>query len=1164
MDYISYVAPATVRTLVVPINQLVNKDLQKFLEILRRVRDVRTLDLTHNPGKFNPQAYPHGRIYYNFVTRDEDDETLFLHDFEPHRKTNIVIGIAKWKIDMNDDMIRNLKTELKKRYPSPISLFLMIFESPKDFETKVSEVYTIDESTLNMETKLCDLTSIFLNNFSTYASAYEHTTLRSPGNMNLDFRKGRKRHSSSFELNSDKVRQVQSRGRKMKLSANFFLIAGNLKMALTEFSEAIYNLRTASDYLWLASALDGLGLCLFLLTSIGVPYQLPSFLGNLLASASDFNVGSPLASPRSSFQTARMSGNFSRNSNTTDEISFNAISLENVKTSILSCGKLATLFYEYARSQDVEEVPQIVFSECLIRYCLLEVAINVNRKFNSDLMETILNNWVYDERKTSNDLECETLNQLCHYVLNTKFQSLSDCQQMKIFYTLAALYWRTNMNSKYTLMISRYINLIIASNEVFYGSSSEYNHLNRILDDYCVINNIVAENTNPTYLQKTQLTQLLMFCARINNYKAYVSYGFLALKHFHVFLNHEEQILIHKNLKSFASHVDNIPQYWDSRILVDLLYELDTNKIVEGETCTINVVLRNPYAFPVEVRNLKLSTTNDFPLKVMLSEFGETELNNFVSILKPYSETLISLSIVPLTPGTLEITGIIAAVDICRSESFSIQTTTPPSFLPKVHESRTESPTKTSKTWLINVVHSQPLLKIINLSLTDKWLMLLDGEHRQFRLDLKNISKTEINHLVSSFRDSTTELLTGELHNKSLQPTEIYEIEYQLLKRKAFKILNKEQLSNIKGTEQFHLDIEIMGKLGVKEASLVLVYSHQKDSSNEYQRTLTIPLNLTVYPSVELAGCDIIPLTSNTRFSKDNYGPCWNYLRDMNGQGQNSSQFCLVALDFVNMWSEQMEVCISSNEPKELNGKPIPSFEFTCFIQSRKNARVFVPLLRMDLDDDHLNQRIPSLRNKQFILDTKTPAAEQIFYKRSFWYREEILKRIRASWKVSATVKDSINAGRSGEIDIRGFKFSSKMIEILEIEKISIVLQLLDDKDTPVETNRVQLNEFYTIRVTIHNRFKIPIFGMVRHIPVCKDPPYAYEKKIMINGALQFSVESRIQPDTSRIFDLGIVFIEKGDYEWGAVFDELNGWDTGDIAIKKHHLQREQLKFTIQ
>lgn len=1161
MDYISYISPATVRSLVVPIQQLEQYDLRKIIDILKRVRDVRTLDLIHNPGKFNPQAYPHGHIYFNFITKDEDDETLFLHDFEPFRKTNIVIGVAKWNVLLNDDSIRKMKTELQKRYPSPISQFILIFECPKDYETKVSEVYTIDESTLNMETKLCDLTSRFLSNFSTYASAYEHTTLRSPGNMTRSISNLRKKHTASFELNAEKMKLLGSKGRKLKLSANFYLIAGNLKNALNEFSEAIYNLNFASDYLWLASALDGLGVCLFLLTSIGVPYQLPAFLENLIASTDDLKSGAtPLASPRSSFQIPRTSSSFSRSID-----SLSTVAPKVVENTILRCGKLSAIFYEKAINGGTEQVPQIVFSECLIRYCLFEVSINANQKFDSELIKQILNPIGFNKLHLAENFKSEAFHSLCYFILNTKFKQLSDCQQMKIYHSLACLYFKTNMKMKYCLLVSCFLDSIIGSDKIVYGSKIEYDYLDNLLEEYCTINNIMKKNTGPNHVQVRKLNQVLKFCEKISYYKAYIHYGFIGLDNFRNLLTNDEQIEIHKNVQAFSLMVTELPEYWDSRIFVDFQYEVESEKIVEGETCTVSVLLRNPYAFEIEIKDLKLSTLDNFPLKVSAYDFSETEnFNTFISnILKPYSELVISLDIIPERPGKLEIDGVIAAVDICKTKKFAVYREQPNSFLPKVNKNPLELPLREAKTWAISVVHTQPLLKIVTIGLSDKWLMLLEGERRRFKVELKNISKTEINHLISKFKDSTTELLTAELNNKSLQPSEIYEIEYQLLKRKPFKILNKDQLSNIKGYQPFHLDVEIMGKLGVKEASLFLEYSYQKDASIEFQRNLTIPVNLTVYPSVELAGCDIIPLTSNTKFNEINSDICWKYLGELKQKGANLTQFCLLALDFVNMWSEQMEIIIDGKEFIHLNEEMLPEFKSTCLIHSRKNARVFIPILRMDLDDDYLNQRIPSLRNRQFVIDTKTPAAEQLFIKNSFWYKEEILKRVKATWKVSSATEDSIHSGKIGEIDMRGFRFSSKMIQALEIEKVGIKLELLDVNGKAVDLGNVLLHTFYAVRIELKNRNKAPIFGMLRHIPVCKDPPYVYDRKILINGALQFSIESQLKPGETRLFELGVTFMEKGEYEWGAIFDEMSGWDDGNISIKKNHLQKEQLKFTI-
>lgn len=86
---------------------------------------------------------------------------------------------------------------------------------------------------------------------------------------------------------------------------------------------------------------------------------------------------------------------------------------------------------------------------------------------------------------------------------------------------------------------------------------------------------------------------------------------------------------------------------------------------------------------------------------------------------------------------------------------------------------------------------------------------------------------------------------------------------------------------------------------------------------------------------------------------------------------------------------------------------------------------------------------------------------------------------------------------------------------------------------------------------------------MLRHIPVCKSPPFSLDKKILFNGVLQSSIGNQLLEGEYKEFDLGIVFLEKGEYEWGALFDEMTGYDTGNLSIKKQHIQREQLKIMV-
>lgn len=1180
MDSVTFVSPANVRALLVPVDELSQSDFEKILETLKRVKDVRAVDLIHNPGKFNPQAYPQGHLYYNFITRDDDQESLFLHDFEPFRKTAIVIGILKWHADLTDDRIRSLKSTLKKAYPAPISQFLMIFDSPKTYSSKLSEVYTVDHDTANMETEICDITSRFLSNFSTYASAYEHTTLRSPGNLDGSIGRAKKKIASSFELNSEKVKQMSAKGRKLKLSANFYLMAGNLKSALSDLCEAIFNLKLANDLLWLASALDALAVCIFLLSSIGAPYQLPSFIESLLLKAKDIDsiFLSPNSSPRASLQLNGLGHDSS------STLNLPVVPLETVEKTIFNCGRLSSAFYEQAKLAHTDYVPQIAVSESLLRYASLLVSIDAKGSFDLDLIHEILfSSSTNTNRKTSNNFDLEHFNSLCSHVLDSGFRHLSLTQQSQIFFTLISLYSKTNMQMKKCLMIKNFLDRIIESKHVISINRFEYKELNAMLNQYCENYGIKVKNSAyvgfTNHLQKKLLFQLLSFCTKIKHYEGYTYYGSILLKHFRQILTEKEQMDVHQKIGEFCSLTGATPDYWDQNLFLDFEFDTAADNIVEGEETGAHIILRNAFAFEVEVRELSLYTENNFPLKLVTMDTKKyTEpITEFPSIfLKPLSEISISLAIIPEQHGKVAIKGIIASIDICKKQTFVSKTHIPKSFPPKLNKLSDKNQTDLVRTWEISVVYKQPLLKLMDVKLSDKWLMLLDGERKQFKVVLKNASNTEINHLISKFKDSTTDRLNAELNNKALQPNEVYEIEYQLLMMKPFKILNKNELAQIKGNESFHLEVEIRGKLGVNEANLVLEYSHQKDTASEFKRSLTIPVNLTVYPSVELAGCDIISLTSNTKISEWNEDPCWEYLRQMKEQNYKLSHFCLLALDFVNMWSEEMEICIECNPQNdkegEINGsmnsvgKTVEGkFSVTSQLQSRKNIRMFIHLLRMDFDEEYLNQRIPSLRNKQFVVDKKTPQAEQEFIKHAFWYKEEILKRVSATWKVSSTSSSSssIHAGKMGTIDLRSFRFSSKMIEVLEVEKIGILLTLLDQENQPVDLNNANLNRFYTVRLQLTNRNKHLIFGIIRHIPVCKDPPYTFEKKILINGVLQYSVETPLKPGESRTYDLGIVFLEKGECEWGALFDEVEGWEEGDINIKKQHLQREQLKVKI-
>ena len=63
----------------------------------------------------------------------------------------------------------------------------------------------------------------------------------------------------------------------LKFLAGMYLIAGRWQDALRDFTEAETLLKSAHDYLWHGSALEGIGICLVLLSFLETPVAIPGY-----------------------------------------------------------------------------------------------------------------------------------------------------------------------------------------------------------------------------------------------------------------------------------------------------------------------------------------------------------------------------------------------------------------------------------------------------------------------------------------------------------------------------------------------------------------------------------------------------------------------------------------------------------------------------------------------------------------------------------------------------------------------------------------------------------------------------------------------------------------------------------------------------------------------
>ena len=310
--FASYVGPSKIRTLVIPIGHWTREEFNDVVGKLSEFNEIHLSDVTPIDSPiFTPQGFPHGKLFFEFLTIDHDDALeLFLYDFEPFRKTFVIIGLV------NDcsDPLNNLSL-MKEKYPTLISSNLVYTSSSltKEVEQIINTTENIFASSRdmqkNIETIMCDIAKNFLTALNNYYSSYKHVTLRSPGaiggnsvlkttlirqksyissssttsmstasSVSSSSKAGTaasaSKRLSSFEMTTNSIKrsaslklattlstsenraQQKSLGRQLKILGNFQLLAGRYVDALNSFVDAITILYKVRDYLWLGSALD--------------------------------------------------------------------------------------------------------------------------------------------------------------------------------------------------------------------------------------------------------------------------------------------------------------------------------------------------------------------------------------------------------------------------------------------------------------------------------------------------------------------------------------------------------------------------------------------------------------------------------------------------------------------------------------------------------------------------------------------------------------------------------------------------------------------------------------------------------------------------------------------------------------------------------------------
>jgi hypothetical protein len=599
------------------------------------------------------------------------------------------------------------------------------------------------------------------------------------------------------------------------------------------------------------------------------------------------------------------------------------------------------------------------------------------------------------------------------------------------------------------------------------------------------------------------------------------------------------------------------------------------------------IALQNPYDFEIEVESLKIAADGvDFSAH---EEFF---------VLGPYRTQKFPIDGKARSPGTLNIKGCYVKVIGCKNRLFPIF---PDPWKPERESkmkriglkacleapaSRPASAVSTAndlispkapspQTLEFTVIPDQPVATVTNVSLAQGALMVLEGEKMRFTITLQNNSRTTaIDFVHISFQDSASSALQAATTNRDLPAAELHELEMQLAHFPSLRWCREDDDRPIKiePGQSTVFKIEVVGRTRLTDAIVQFDYANLGKRRSEVQdrfftRQVSVPVSITVNASVQLQRPDIIALSGDFAWSKQQNDPhaeatvppspivldkkdtrLQKFLRHTGPKGE-SDEYCMLLLDLRNSWPNPLSVALQVRSSIDNGDGSDDRWDQANtvheVIQPGHVSRVVVILPKIHLQDPY--KAVPSLNpanQRQFVVSASkiSPEAERAS-REAFWYRHELLNLVRGSWTEDGN-------GRHGDIELRTIRLSPRMVEAIKLDDVMIETELVpdypaDDSTGVLQVGRAkfeaQVDEFLTFKTKVHNRSLTSITPLLRLQPHLAGLPHNIaldlDKRLSWSGVLQQRLPA-IQPGETVESEVGLVALCSGVFEIGATIEE--------------------------
>ncbi|WWD18356.1 hypothetical protein CI109_102806 [Kwoniella shandongensis] len=416
--------------------------------------------------------------------------------------------------------------------------------------------------------------------------------------------------------------------------------------------------------------------------------------------------------------------------------------------------------------------------------------------------------------------------------------------------------------------------------------------------------------------------------------------------------------------------------------------------------------------------------------------------------------------------------------------------------------------------WLeCKVVEELPLAWIKRTSLTHGTVMLYNGETSTIKITLENSSSVPIDFIKLTFDDSTAREAQAIIQEGELTPEQAYELEWDQLNRPVFTWEKGDDEISIAPGGKATISVRCLGKVGCSDGTIRIDYgclnrsSRTSDSGDTtasssssntfYTRQITFPVLFTVYHTIECHSLDLIGLeSSSTKSSSEEPNGAGESGRHNGALHHSSSssalaevrlrraleeesddEHCLLGLNVRNVYGVPFEVTIG----RKHGGEAGSSLACTRLVPPGATERLVLPIPRRVLSHDLLDRPVPSLSERQYIVDKEKKSLAQIISEREhFWYREELLSMIHATWVEPGSL-------RGGSLSLRDQYLSPGILDVFRSDGVELRIKL-ESREDAGEGGNVGMMEFVDLKVEVVNRLDQPLRPYVHIEPLPSSP----------------------------------------------------------------------------